>query len=216
MSVLAGSGARGEGWGETMSSLQPSQVRVRSQEDLPERTAGTGQPVSTLTKGSQGVSDDVVICGRGSSAPCPSPGPPLRTTPLPCWEEVRSCCDDNVALTPLSPALLPDTGTKWGTQLPCPEGTYSSQSGNSQVEDCLPCPPGAFCPRGTPKPVLCPRYGRLEAGGLLLKLSDHMLHTGAQCCFRHRGVLERPSGPGSLFETRHRNRKGRAKVQGPG
>nr|XP_011722872.1 signal peptide, CUB and EGF-like domain-containing protein 3 isoform X2 [Macaca nemestrina] len=48
-------------------------------------------------------------------------------------------------------------GTKWGTQFPCPAGTYSSQTGNSQLEDCLPCPPGAFCPSGVPEPELCPR-----------------------------------------------------------
>ena len=66
--------------------------------------------------------------------------------------------------------------------------------------------------------MLCPRYGRMEAerGELLLKQSDHMLHTGAQCCSRHQGVLERPSEPGSLFETRHRNRMGRVRVQGLG
>lgn len=84
VSVLAGSGARGKGWGETMSSLQPSQIRVRSQEDLPERKAGTGQPASTLTEGSWGISAQMMWSyGRGSSAPCPSPGPPLRTTPPP-------------------------------------------------------------------------------------------------------------------------------------
>ncbi|XP_059234209.1 multiple epidermal growth factor-like domains protein 6 [Mustela nigripes] len=48
-------------------------------------------------------------------------------------------------------------GTMWGTQFPCPAGTYSSQAGNGQVEDCLLCPPGAFCPSGAPKPMLCPR-----------------------------------------------------------
>ena len=62
VSVLAGSGARDEGWGKTMSSLQPSQIRVGSQEDVPERKAGTGQPASTLTEGSPGLSpDDVVL-----------------------------------------------------------------------------------------------------------------------------------------------------------
>lgn len=70
-------------------------------------------------------------------------------------------CLDEAALTslclPRSPPLLSETGTKWGTQFPCPAGTYSSQAGNSHREDCLPCPPGAFCPRGAPKPVPCPR-----------------------------------------------------------
>ncbi|XP_011927069.1 PREDICTED: SCO-spondin [Cercocebus atys] len=52
---------------------------------------------------------------------------------------------------------LQAAGTKWGTQFPCPAGTYSSQAGNSQLKDCLPCPPGAFCPSGVPEPELCPQ-----------------------------------------------------------
>nr|XP_038023610.1 multiple epidermal growth factor-like domains protein 10 isoform X2 [Anas platyrhynchos] len=47
-------------------------------------------------------------------------------------------------------------GTRRSTQYPCPAGTYSTRLGNGRVEDCAACPAGAFCTRGTSKPVLCP------------------------------------------------------------
>ncbi|MEQ2279189.1 hypothetical protein AMECASPLE_006848 [Ameca splendens] len=47
-------------------------------------------------------------------------------------------------------------GTAYGTQYPCPAGTYSIQMGNRYREDCLICPEGSFCQLGTSKPSPCP------------------------------------------------------------
>nr|XP_045369947.1 SCO-spondin [Camelus bactrianus] len=84
-----------------------------------------------------------------------------------------------MALAPLLAAL--NAGTKWGTQFPCPAGTYSSQAGNSQAEDCLPCPAGAFCPRGTPKPVLCPRGTSRQSPGARLAVACVLCPAGHHC-----------------------------------
>ncbi|XP_033971267.1 zonadhesin-like [Trematomus bernacchii] len=47
-------------------------------------------------------------------------------------------------------------GTAYGTQFPCPAGTYSIHIGNRYREDCLICPEGSFCQKGTSKPSPCP------------------------------------------------------------
>ncbi|XP_070399343.1 multiple epidermal growth factor-like domains protein 6 [Nothobranchius furzeri] len=47
-------------------------------------------------------------------------------------------------------------GTAYGTQFPCPAGTYSIQMGNRFKEDCLICLEGSFCQPGTSKPSPCP------------------------------------------------------------
>ncbi|NWV68725.1 WBC30 protein, partial [Malurus elegans] len=38
-------------------------------------------------------------------------------------------------------------GTRAANQYPCPEGTYSNQSGLENSRDCRPCPGGTFCAR---------------------------------------------------------------------
>ncbi|XP_014845642.1 PREDICTED: uncharacterized protein LOC106919650 isoform X3 [Poecilia mexicana] len=57
-------------------------------------------------------------------------------------------------------------GTAYGTQHPCPAGTYSIQMGNRYREDCLTCPEGSFCQLGTSKPSPCPpsSFRRLKGG----------------------------------------------------
>ncbi|KAL2085398.1 hypothetical protein ACEWY4_018718 [Coilia grayii] len=57
-------------------------------------------------------------------------------------------------------------GTMYGTQHPCPAGTYSTMMGNGQRADCLMCPPGYFCKEGTSKPTPCPpaTYRRIKGG----------------------------------------------------
>ncbi|XP_044928344.1 SCO-spondin isoform X2 [Mustela putorius furo] len=72
-------------------------------------------------------------------------------------------------------------GTMWGTQFPCPAGTYSSQAGNGQVEDCLLCPPGAFCPSGAPKPMLCPRGTSRQSPGARLAVACVLCPIGHHC-----------------------------------
>ncbi|ELW67538.1 hypothetical protein TREES_T100003968 [Tupaia chinensis] len=72
-------------------------------------------------------------------------------------------------------------GTKWGTQFPCPAGTYSSRTGNSQLEDCVPCPPGAFCPSGAPEPVLCPRGTYRQGPSARLAVACVLCPPGHHC-----------------------------------
>ncbi|KAJ7413425.1 hypothetical protein BTVI_43603 [Pitangus sulphuratus] len=50
-------------------------------------------------------------------------------------------------------------GTKAAHQYPCPEGTYSNQTGLGKPRDCKPCPGGTFCASAGPgahTPELCP------------------------------------------------------------
>ena len=49
------------------------------------------------------------------------------------------------------------TGTKRGTEFPCPAGTYNNRTGLERKEDCVPCITGHYCPQGTTNPRECPR-----------------------------------------------------------
>ncbi|XP_035241562.1 multiple epidermal growth factor-like domains protein 6 [Anguilla anguilla] len=57
-------------------------------------------------------------------------------------------------------------GTQYGSQYPCPPGTYSTKMGNGHREDCQFCPEGHYCPEGTSKPTPCPSrtFRRLKGG----------------------------------------------------
>ena len=44
----------------------------------------------------------------------------------------------------------------FGTQSPCPAGTFSNMMGNGQKADCQICPKGYYCKEGTSKPTACP------------------------------------------------------------
>ncbi|XP_050777455.1 signal peptide, CUB and EGF-like domain-containing protein 3 [Gopherus flavomarginatus] len=53
------------------------------------------------------------------------------------------------------------SGTKAAKQYPCPEGTFSNQTGLSNSKDCRPCPGGKFCADAgllTPSGPCLPRY----------------------------------------------------------
>ncbi len=50
------------------------------------------------------------------------------------------------------------TGTLYGSQHPCPPGTYSTNIGNGGKEDCQVCPEGYYCKEGTSKPTSCPPW----------------------------------------------------------
>lgn len=42
-------------------------------------------------------------------------------------------------------------------QYPCPAGTYGAyKTGKRDLSECLPCPPGAYCPEATANPILTP------------------------------------------------------------
>ncbi|KAJ8397174.1 hypothetical protein AAFF_G00440080 [Aldrovandia affinis] len=57
-------------------------------------------------------------------------------------------------------------GTQYGSQYPCPPGTYSTKMGNEQREDCQFCPEGHYCLEGTSKPTPCPpTMFRRQKGG---------------------------------------------------
>lgn len=44
----------------------------------------------------------------------------------------------------------------YGTQFPCPRGTYSIKMGNGGKDDCVVCPEGYYCQEGASKPIPCP------------------------------------------------------------
>ena len=48
-------------------------------------------------------------------------------------------------------------GTRYGTEFPCPAGTFSNRTGNVRREACEDCLEGHYCPRGTSVPKECPR-----------------------------------------------------------
>lgn len=122
-------------------------------------------------------------------------------------------CLDEAALTslclPQTPPLLSETGTKWGTQFPCPVGTYSSQAGNSHREDCLLCPAGPSAPEG---PQACALPMVREVEGAFLELSYRV-----SVKYMSEGSLKRDRRPS--VETRHRgtgSAGARTWVQGTG
>ena len=45
--------------------------------------------------------------------------------------------------------------TNSAQQFPCPGGTYRDTTGASNIEDCLDCPPGEFCPIAATAPCTC-------------------------------------------------------------
>ncbi|KAM9299008.1 uncharacterized protein PAF06_016002 [Gastrophryne carolinensis] len=47
-------------------------------------------------------------------------------------------------------------GSQFGSQFPCPAGTYNLKLGSVRVGECNACPTGSYCPAGTSKPSLCP------------------------------------------------------------
>jgi hypothetical protein len=48
-------------------------------------------------------------------------------------------------------------GTRYGTEFPCPAGTFSNRTGNVRWEVCEECPEGHYCPAETSVPKKCPR-----------------------------------------------------------
>ncbi|XP_075046430.1 uncharacterized protein LOC142107145 [Mixophyes fleayi] len=47
-------------------------------------------------------------------------------------------------------------GSQFGSQFPCPAGTFNLKLGSVRVGECSACPIGSYCPAGTSKPALCP------------------------------------------------------------
>ncbi|XP_072282810.1 uncharacterized protein [Pyxicephalus adspersus] len=47
-------------------------------------------------------------------------------------------------------------GSQFGSQFPCPSGTFNLKLGSVRVGECSACPVGSYCPAGTSKPSLCP------------------------------------------------------------
>ncbi|XP_030258688.1 zonadhesin isoform X7 [Sparus aurata] len=90
-------------------------------------------------------------------------------------------------------------GTAYGTQYPCPAGTYSIQMGNRHREDCLICPEGSFCQQGTSKPSPCPpsTFRRLKGGR---RLEDCSACPAGYFCPHSASVNPRVCGAGSYSD----------------
>ncbi|CBY42201.1 unnamed protein product, partial [Oikopleura dioica] len=48
------------------------------------------------------------------------------------------------------------TGTMTEFQYPCQNGTYNAAEGKSEPDDCVICPDGSWCGKGTSEPTKCP------------------------------------------------------------
>ncbi|KAM8927608.1 uncharacterized protein RCH25_007839 [Pelodytes ibericus] len=48
-------------------------------------------------------------------------------------------------------------GSQFGSQFPCPPGTFNLKLGSVRVGECKACPVGSYCPLGSSKPAMCPR-----------------------------------------------------------
>ncbi|KAJ7990480.1 hypothetical protein DPEC_G00300750 [Dallia pectoralis] len=90
-------------------------------------------------------------------------------------------------------------GTMYGTQYPCPPGTYSTRMGNGQLDDCHICPGGSFCPEGTSKPAPCPpsTFRRLKGG---LRREDCSVCPAGYFCPLPATVHPRMCGAGSYSD----------------
>ncbi|KAE8295325.1 hypothetical protein D5F01_LYC06251 [Larimichthys crocea] len=90
-------------------------------------------------------------------------------------------------------------GTAYGTQFPCPAGTYSMQMGNRYKEDCLLCPEGSFCQQGTSKPSPCPpsTFRHLKGGR---RLEDCSVCPAGYFCPHSATVNPRVCGAGSYSD----------------
>ncbi|KAA8594284.1 hypothetical protein FQN60_005118, partial [Etheostoma spectabile] len=90
-------------------------------------------------------------------------------------------------------------GTAYGTQFPCPAGTYSIQMGNRYREDCLICPEGSFCQKGTSKPSPCPAstFRHLKRGQ---RLEDCSACPAGYFCPHSATVNPRVCGTGSYSD----------------
>ncbi|KAG7471369.1 hypothetical protein MATL_G00123830 [Megalops atlanticus] len=90
-------------------------------------------------------------------------------------------------------------GTQYGSQFPCPPGTYSTKMGNGQLEDCLVCPEGYYCQEGTSKPAPCPptTFRRLKGGR---RPQDCSTCPAGFSCPRSATVSPRACGAGSYSD----------------
>ncbi|CAB1443712.1 unnamed protein product [Pleuronectes platessa] len=90
-------------------------------------------------------------------------------------------------------------GTAYGTQFPCPAGTYSLRMGNRHREDCVICPEGSFCQQGTSKPSPCPTstFRRLKGGR---RLEDCSACPAGYFCPHSATVNPRVCGTGSFSD----------------
>ncbi|KAK6297043.1 hypothetical protein J4Q44_G00331850 [Coregonus suidteri] len=90
-------------------------------------------------------------------------------------------------------------GTTYGTQFPCPPGTYSTKMGNGQREDCHFCPGGSYCPEGTSKPTPCPpsTFRRLKGGQ---SLEDCSVCPAGYFCPLRATISPRVCGAGSYSD----------------
>lgn len=167
------------------ASLHASQVKVGFPEDLPERRAGTGQPMSILTGDSWGVSAQTKA-GLGEwhpLIPAHSQGPPSRTHPQGGGE--KQLCLDNAGLTPLFPPQV----QSGAPSSPAQRAPTALSQATGRWKTVCPAHQGPSAPVGPPS--LCSARGKGGRGvRLFLKLSDHVLHARGQHCSGHRGICE--------------------------
>ncbi|TSQ58043.1 Sodium channel subunit beta-3 [Bagarius yarrelli] len=90
-------------------------------------------------------------------------------------------------------------GTMYGTQFPCPRGTYSIKMGNGGKEDCVVCLEGHYCQEGSSKPLPCPptTFRQFKGGQ---RLEDCAVCPAGYFCPHSATVHPRVCGTGSYSD----------------
>ncbi|XP_028816912.1 multiple epidermal growth factor-like domains protein 6 [Denticeps clupeoides] len=90
-------------------------------------------------------------------------------------------------------------GTTYGSQFPCPAGTYSPRMGNGQRADCVICPEGSYCEAGTSKPSPChPSTFRKTKGGM--RVEDCSVCPAGYFCPDYATNIPKVCGAGSFSD----------------
>ena len=108
----------------------------------------------TKIRGYGGICPVGSYCPQGSGLPTPctigtyAPVEGLGT----CYQCVKGYYCPETNMTSYDSYPCPEghyclNGTRTKNQYPCPVGTYSDQVKKTKVEDCIPCPPGKYCPQ---------------------------------------------------------------------
>lgn len=89
------------------------------------------------------------FCDGGNAVPepCESGTYANRTGQTACSQCPSSyfCLEGQITPDPCPTGHVCPTGTRFGTEVPCPNGTYSNVTLLSHVNDCAPCTSGSYC-----------------------------------------------------------------------
>ncbi|KAK1786529.1 hypothetical protein P4O66_017651 [Electrophorus voltai] len=187
---------------------------LSNQTDLTDRSQCHRCPARyACLRGTGGIQRPPLSCFPGHFCPAGTMFPTQHKCPAGTWSErsgleseneCRPCprgwyCLPGVG-TPsgrcTSGHYCPEGSTLYGTQFPCPWGTYSTKMGNGGKENCIVCPEGYYCKEGTSKPTACPpaTFRQMKGGQ---RLEDCFVCPAGYSCPHAATVNPRVCGTGS-------------------